>query len=70
MVIRLFFVLYPMNIIEQAISDYRDITVIKILNTTESYLDCEFKCDEKDFNIIKNEFLNYLIALYNSNKGV
>lgn len=54
--------IYPLKYIEQAIHDYSSIT--KISYCIENNIAVlNFKCDLYKFEIVKNEFCNYVIAL-------
>lgn len=68
-ILKLNLLIYPAKIIEQAIYDYQSVIQVNIKSKTNLYWICEFVCNPSDFVIIRNEFFNYLIALYNYNEG-
>ncbi|AWI05952.1 HxsD-like protein [Clostridium drakei] len=54
--------IYPLKYIKKAIEDYSSLVKIKC-SLEENTVILNFDCDEEDFQIIKNEFCNYLIGL-------
>lgn len=54
--------IYPLKDIKKAIEDYSNLVKIKC-SLEENTAVLNLDCDEEDFQIIKNEFCNYLIGL-------
>lgn len=54
--------IYPLKYIEQAIHDYNSITKISC-SIKNNVAVLNFKCDLDKFEIVRNEFCNYVIAL-------
>jgi hypothetical protein len=54
--------IYPVEVILQAINDYRDICTIEVVQTDKTTR-CIFSEGKTDMSVIMREFTNYLLEL-------